>query len=200
MSYNPGVKAAPSQLERLWESLEPFPEPIVDPPLVMVSGLPGTGKSYLCRRLLEQLDAVWVESDSLRKALFPHPTHTAEESALLFPLIHRLIDELLGKGIPVAYDATNLSEYHREYLYNIARRCGARLILVRVEAPAETVRQRLQRRAAGAETGDASDADWQVYQLLKHSVQPMRRSHFAVDTSRDIGPVIDKIVREANRR
>lgn len=194
------MKTAPSQLDRLRESLGPFPEPVVEPPLVMVSGLPGTGKSYFCRRLLERLDAVWVESDSLRKALFPKPTHTAQESARLFPLIHRLIDELLGRGMPVVYDATSLAEHHREYLYNIARRHGARLILVRVEAPAETVRQRLQQRAAGAVNNDAPDADWQVYQHMKRSVQPIRRSHFAVDTSRDIGPVIDKIVRKANRR
>jgi hypothetical protein len=166
----------------------------------MVSGLPGTGKSHFCRRLIERLEAVWVESDSLRKALFPEPTHTAEESAHLFPMIHQLIDNLLGRGIPVVYDATNLAEHHREYLYNIALRRGARLILVRVEAPAETVRQRLQQRAAGGVTGDASEADWQVYQRMRHSVQPVRRSHLVVDTSRDIGPVIDKIVREANRR
>ncbi len=194
------MKAALSQLDRLRESLGPLPEPVVDPPLVMVSGLPGTGKSYFCRRLLERLDAVCVESDSLRKALFSHPAYTAEESARLFPLVHRLIDALLARGIPVVYDATNLLEHHREYLYNIARRRGARLIPVRVEAPAETVRRRLQQRAAGAVTDDASDADWQVYQCMKQSLQPIRRSHFAVDTSRDIGPVIDKIVREANRR
>lgn len=194
------MKAAPSQLDRLRESLGPLPEPVVDPPLVMVSGLPGTGKSYFCRCLLERLDAVCVESDSLRKALFPHPAYTPEESARLFPLVHRLIDELLAGGTPVVYDATNLLVHHREYLYNIARRRGARLIPVRVEAPAEIVRQRLQQRAAGAVTDDASDADWQVYQCMKQSLQPMRRSHFAVDTSRDIGPVIDKIVREANRR
>ena len=144
------MKAAPSQLDRLRESLGPLPEPVVAPPLVMVSGLPGTGKSHFCRRLLERLDAVWVESDSLRKALFSHPAYTADESARLFPLVHRLIDGLLAGGIPVVYDATNLLEHHREYLYNIARRRGARLSPVRVEAPAETVRQRLQQRAAGA--------------------------------------------------
>jgi predicted kinase len=129
------MKAASSQLDTLRESLGPLPEPVVEPPLVMVCGLPGTGKSYFCRRLLERLDAVRVESDSLRKALFPHPTYTAEESAYLFSLIHQLVDELLSRGIPVVYDATNLAEGHREYLYNIARRHGARLILVRVEAP-----------------------------------------------------------------
>lgn len=194
------MKTAASDLDRLRESLGPLPEPAVEPPLVMVSGLPGTGKSYFCQRLLEKLDAVRVESDSLRKALFSPPAYTAEESARLFPAIHQLIDELLNRGVPVVYDATNLAEHHREYLYNIAHRRGARLILVRVEAPAEVVQERLQRRGAGASAGDSSDAGWQVYERMRQSVEPMRRCHFVADTSRDIGLVIDKIVREANRR
>lgn len=194
------MKTAASDLDRLRAGLGPLPEPVVEPPLVMVSGLPGTGKSYFCRRLLEKLAAVRVESDSLRRVLCSSPTYSIEESARLFPLLHQLVDELLTRGIPVVYDATNLAEHDREYLYNIAHRRSARLILVRVEAPAEVVQARLQRRAAGASADDRSDADWQVYQRMKQAVEPMRRSHFVVDTSRDIGLVIDKIVREANRR
>ena len=107
---------------------------------------------------------------------------------------HSLIETLLKRGICVLLDATNLIEHHREPLYNIAERLGAKLILVRVEAPAEVIRQRLQGR-----TEDKSDADWAVYQRMKSKMQKIRRNHFAVDTSRDIAPVIDKIIREARR-
>ena len=194
------METATAQLDKLRESLGPLPEPVAKPFIIVVSGLPGTGKSYFCRRLVERLEAVRVESDSLRKALFPTPSYTAEENARLFPLIHRLIAQLLERGIPVVYDATNLAEHHREYLYSIAHRHGVRLILVRVEAPAAVVQERLARRASGASAEDASDADWKVYQRMRHSVQPIRRTHFAVDTSRDITPVIDKIAREVNSR
>ncbi len=61
------------------------------------------------------------------------------------------------------------------------------------------MRQRLNDRFSTAEREDKSDADWRIYQKMKPSVQKIRRNHFAVDTSRDIAPVIDKIVREANR-
>jgi predicted kinase len=164
----------------------------------MVSGLPGTGKSHFCRQLLEKLAAACVESDSLRKVLFSPPSYGADEIIRLLSLIHSLIDELLSLGVPVVYDATNLSERYREHLYHIAQRHRARLIVVRVEAPAEAVRQRLQHKASGGATRDASDADWQVYQRMKAELQPVRRGHFTVDTSRDIGPVMDKIVRKVN--
>jgi len=46
---------------------------------------------------------------------------------------------------------------------------------------------------------DHSEADWAVFQKMKNSAQRIRHNHFAVDTSQDITPVLDKIVREANR-
>ena len=189
-----------SDAERLLESLPQLPEPVVRPAFIVVSGLPGTGKSYFCRRLVERIPLVILESDAMRKVLFPLPAYSAAESARLFQAIHHLIELLLKKGIPVVLDATNLSERNREHLYNIADRLNARLVLVRVEAPSEVVRERLMNRAeAPALAEDHSEADWTVFQKMKTSVQKIGRNHFAVDTSRDITPVLNKIVREVNR-
>jgi len=188
-----------SDAQRLLESLGKLPESMARPAFIVVSGLPGTGKSYFCRRLAERLPFMILESDALRKTLFPSPSYSAEESARLFQAIHQLIARLLDRGMPLILDATNLSERFRERLYNIAGRSHARLILVRVEAPAEVVRTRLQSRAERASPEDHSEADWSVFQKMKPSVQKIGRNHFAVDTSRDISPVLDKIVREVNK-
>jgi predicted kinase len=188
-----------SDVQELKKALGGLPEPVAKPALVIVSGLPGTGKSYFSRKLAERLPSAVIESDALRKQLFPTPTYSAEESHRLFNACHRLIEELLSKGVPAILDATNLVEHHREPLYRIARRLGAKLIIVRVEAPRELVRQRLQGRAEGINREDKSDAGWSIYQRMRTRVERISRNYFAVDTSRDITPVIDKIVREAKR-
>jgi predicted kinase len=181
---------------KLKESLGTLPEPVVRPALIAVSGLPGTGKTHFCQKLSEKLpyQSIILESDALRKTLFPHPTYAPAESARLFQAIHLLTEDLLQKNIPVILDATNLSEPHRERLYHIADRAKAKLILVWVEAPPEVVRQRLLQRAQGI-TRSHSDADWTVFQKMQPTVDRIRRNHFVVDTSRDITPVIDKIIR-----
>jgi predicted kinase len=184
---------------RLAGSFGPLPPPEAHPAIVIVSGLPGTGKSYFCHRLAERLPFLILESDALRKQLFPVPTYSAAESTHLFRTVHYLIEELLRKGMPVILDATNLEERHRERIYNIAARLNARLILVRVEAPPELVQKRLKTRILKKNMEDNSDADWTVYQKMKTTVQKINRHHFTVDTSRDITPVLDKIVREINR-
>ncbi len=188
-----------SDAQRLSESLGQLPDPMVEPAFIVVSGLPGTGKSYICGKLAERLPFIILESDALRKTLFPSPTYNLAESSQLFQAIHHLIEELLKKGVPLILDATNLSERYRERLYNIADRSNVKLILVRVEAPPEVVFQRLKARVEGTNPGNKSDADWAVFQKMQPTVEKIRRNHYAVDTSRDITPVLDKIVREINR-
>jgi len=184
---------------RLAGSFGPLPQAEAQPAIIVVSGLPGTGKSYFCRRLAERLPFLILESDALRKQLFSVPAYSAPESAYLFRTIYYLIEELLKKGVPVILDSTNLSERHRERIYNIAERLSARLVLVRVEAPPELVQKRLKSRTVTQNKEDNSDADWTVYQKMQTTVQKINRNHFTVDTSRDITPALDKIVREINR-
>ena len=188
-----------SDVQRLTGSLGELPDPAVEPAFIVVSGLPGTGKSYFCSRLAERLPFIILESDVLRKALFSSLTYSAPESSRLFRACHLLIERLLKKGIPVILDATNLSERYRERLYNIADRLEVKLVLVRVEAPPEMVRERLSARLEEVNPVGKSDAGWEVYQKMKPTVQKIRRNHYAVDTSRDITPVLDKIVREVRR-
>ena len=186
-----------SDVQRLIENLGQLPEPLAEPVFIVVSGLPGTGKSYFCSQLAERLAVVILETDALRKALFSSPSYSSQESFRLFRACHLLIETLLKKGISLIFDATNLSERNREHLYSIADRLDVKLVLVRVEAPPQVVYDRLKARQENS--GSKSDADWTVYQRMKPSVQKIHRNHYAVDTSRDIAPVIDKIVREVRR-
>ncbi len=187
-----------ADVEKLRQSLVSLPAPQVEPPLVVVSGLPGTGKSFFCRKLAERLPFVILTSDALRRTLFPSPSYGDAESKQLFRASHALIEELLRKGIPVIFDATNLLERHREYLYHIADKVGAKLILVSIEAPPEVVRQRLLARGKAPAEND-SQAGWEVYKKMKPRKEKFWRNHFVVDTSRDIAPALDKIVRAIRR-
>ncbi len=188
-----------TDLDCLKRSLHKLPEAVVKPAFIVVIGLPGTGKSFFCRKLAEKSSIYILESDAMRKTLFPSPDYSATESTRLFLACHALIEELLKKGVSLIFDATNLSEHHRERLYRIGDKTGAKLILVRVDAPPEIVQQRLEARKKGVTLEDKSDADWKVYRQMKTQVDKIRRNYLSVDTSRDILLVIDKIIRMINR-
>ena len=188
-----------ADVKQLMDSLGKLPEPSVTPVLIIVSGLPGSGKSYFSRRLAERLPLPIIESDAMRQILSQKPNYSQTESERLFRACHMIIGDLLHKGISVIFDATNLIESHREQLYRIADSADAKLIIVRLEAPPELVRQRLERRQTEPDQNDKSDADWKVYQKMTATAEKIRRNHFAVDTSKDITLAIEKIVREAKR-
>jgi len=186
-----------SDVRQLREGLKELPEPVTQPALILLSGLPGTGKSYLSRRLAERVPLLILESDLLRKTLFSSPDYTAGESSQLFQAIYQLVEELLREGISLILDATNLAERFRERLYGIADRLYARMVLVSVEAPPELVKRRLEERAIDAE--NHSDADWAVYRMMSPAVERIRRNHYVADTSKDVSSVIDKVVKEVTR-
>ena len=179
----------------LRQSLGALSEAVVNPAFIVVSGLPGTGKSFFCRKLAEKAPFCILESDAMRKTLFPVPDYSVKESSRLFAACYSLIEKLLDGGISLIFDATNLAQRHHERLYQISDRTGAKLVLVRVDAPPSIVYQRLQTRSSEDNPEDKSDAGWDIYRQMKPTVDKIKRNYLAVDTSRDIAPVIDKIIR-----
>lgn len=184
-----------ADVERLLSAIGPRPPARARPALVLVSGLPGTGKSRLCRELETRTGAVVLESDAARKLLFPEPDHSYAESRRLFRAIHATIERLLADELPTILDATNLAEWQREPLYAIAARRGARVIIVKVEAPPSLVHRRLARRARRTDAG-ASDAGLEIYERMRGQEERIRRLHFVVDTSEDTTSALKAIAKE----
>ena len=171
-------------------------ETTANPILVMLTGLPGTGKSNVARQLAEVLPFAIVESDQVRKILFPQCEYTGEESRWVHRTCHALMDKLLMRGVRVIYDATNLHERHRELVYRLADGRGVKLIVVKVVSPEAVASQRLRDRQGDVkDDDDVSDADVKVYRRMSRSVDPIRRSHVVVDTSQDLRPAITKLLR-----
>lgn len=186
-------------LERAWPAVAEYlggsPQTTARPVLVMLSGLPGTGKSYLAHRLATKMPLVIVEGDRVRKTLFPKPAYTAEESKTVHRTGHHLVAFFLEQGRNVLYDATNLIEFHRELVYRIAEGKGAKLVVVKTVASPEVVEKRLTQNSGRG----SSEANWEVYLELAKNEEPIARPHLVVDTTKDADQALAKVLREIKR-
>jgi predicted kinase len=163
--------------------------------LVILCGLPGTGKSYFARKLAARAPFVWVNSDTTRKLLVESPAYTREEHRRVFAAMHAVIGELLVAGRSVVFDATNLNEEVRRPLYEVVARNGVQPLLVRFTADTQLVRRRLTDRFNGVGDASQSDAGWEVYSRMAVADQPVPRPHLLVGDPADVEPVLRLVLR-----
>jgi aminoglycoside phosphotransferase family enzyme/predicted kinase len=150
--------------------------PASRPALVLVGGLPGTGKSRLAEDLEARAGLTWIRADAVRKELagLAHgASGRAEIEAGLYTHAwnDRTYDECLARaevrlrsGGRVVVDASFKDEHRREAFLDLAQRMGTRARMFCCVAPPEAVRSRLAER-----TDDPSDADWSIYEHARRT-------------------------------
>ncbi len=183
-------------MARVEARLRPSAGPVTQAVFVVLCGLPGSGKSYLARRLQPLLPATIVETDYVRRILFRQPCYSAPESAWVYAVCHALIERSLLRNESVIFDGTNLVERNREVLYHIASATKAKLVLVRIEASEELIQQRMARRVLGEDSDDHSEADLAVYAKLRQTDEAIGRPHLVIDTTSDIHQSVQQILSE----
>jgi aminoglycoside phosphotransferase family enzyme/predicted kinase len=141
------------------------------PCLVLIAGLPGSGKSVLARVLRETGNFVWIRSDEIRKRLAgldPLASGKSEVGEGLYSRewTDRTYDACLSRAADVCkaggralVDATFVDADRRREFVEAAIEWGVPAHMLITEVPADVIRDRLAKR-----TGDPSDADWTVYQ------------------------------------
>lgn len=82
------------------------------PVIVMVCGLPGSGKSTFSQKIAEEIDATVFSSDALREEMFGDVNEQSRNNEL-FAELRRRIKECLKSGKNAVYDATNVSSKRR---------------------------------------------------------------------------------------
>jgi predicted kinase len=160
--------------------------------LILLSGLPGTGKTTFARALTGVLDFEHVESDAIRRSLAPQPTYSHFESGAVFAKAEAQAKAALQAGRHALIDATNLTVRDRWRFAQLSNELRARMVAVRLVAPDAVVRERL----AGPREGH-SQANVKVYRKMLGRAEAFAVPVVVVDTRFSLGPALQLVARLA---
>lgn len=101
------------------------------PTLIITVGLPAAGKSTRAKQWVAENPArrARVNRDDLRAMLHGGRLGTSDQEDQVTHAQHAAVRALLGAGVDVVCDDTNLRAAHREQFAVIAAECGAELVM-----------------------------------------------------------------------
>jgi uncharacterized protein len=169
------------------------------PGVLLMSGLSGSGKTWLAERLAPALRVLHLRSDVERKRLaglapaassgsgLARGLYSPESTAELYRHLLRCTEDVVAGGRSVIVDATFLRPEDRLPWRELAGAAGLPLRVIRCRAPPALLEERIDRRRALAT--DASEADLNVLEWQRRrgaALAPEERAAvIEADTVRD---------------
>ena len=158
--------------------------------IIIMAGLPGTGKSVLCRALAKQVGGVVLDKDIIRASLFPPERieYSAAQDDFCQTLMLAAAGYLRARDpyAIVFFDGRTFSRrYQIEAVIESAQKFGSTFRTIECTCSEETARQRLERdQAAGHHP--AANRSFGLYQRLKATFEPIPEPKLVVDTDQPL--------------
>jgi predicted kinase len=144
--------------------------------LVMVVGLPGTGKSTFSRALAASIGAHHLNSDVVRTELDLRGKYSPKDKAKVYQALKEQTGRLLNAGSTVIVDATLYLEKLRQPYTELAQQLGCPTLWIELHARTETIKERV------SEKRPYSEADLAVHQKIKSLYEPLQEHHLSLET------------------
>ncbi|MHA2245479.1 MAG: AAA family ATPase [Candidatus Hodarchaeales archaeon] len=176
---------------------------LVQMSLIMITGLPGTGKTFLAKKLTKSLphQYIYISTDKVRRNLFDFSHHqyvpfgdklyTQEKRDLVYNAIYLIVDILLNQKLSVIVDGTFYSLIKRQPLFSICQRLNQKLFIIKTICSEEIIKQRIKERKKQEE--NASDADFDIYLEIKEKFEPIITPHLEIDTGKEISNNLEEV-------
>lgn len=157
--------------------------------IIVVSGLPGSGKSYFAERLSAQLNALYINSDRIRKEVNAMGHYTLDDKLAVYKEMNTRTEEALQKHKMVILDATFYLQNMRNLFKNTARTYLTDICFIHVWAKETLIKKRIEQPRID------SEADFKVYEKIKEEYEEIREHHLKLESTNEN---IDEMIMQAS--
>jgi len=132
--------------------------------LIIICGIPFSGKSTLARELANRLGSVRIDLDEVKTDLFGDDikdTQIQQEGwDRVYQDMYQQIEESLATGKTIISDAGNFTKRERDLVRKIGEKMGVEVLTVFVETPVDVAWKRLQENRKTNLRFDVTDEDF----------------------------------------
>lgn len=160
--------------------------------VVIVFGLPGTGKSYFASRLSDKIHAEYVNSDRIRKELFKKRDYSETEKKAVYDKMLQAMSQALSQNQDLVLDATFHKKETRDLFAN-KMSSKESLFFIEVHADEDIIKERLKKERP------YSEADYEVYKIISQKNEPLSNPHLILQSTNDnIDEMLEKALAYLN--
>lgn len=162
------------------------------PKLIIISGLPGAGKSTVAESLAEKLAVPLFSVDPIESSIIRSGLKRSFETGLAAYIVaETLADEQLKRGLSVIIDAVNPVQEARDAWHNLARTHNATLIIIECVLERALHKQRIEARIRNMH--GMPEVTWENVEKLRATYLPWQEERLVLDT----GDTHEKSVKQA---
>lgn len=155
--------------------------------IIIVSGLPGSGKSYFASRFSSLIHADYINSDRIRKSMFPTRSYSEKEKSSVYDEMLKLMRQAIVQNKDLVLDATFYANDIRKRFTDEAK--NGDIVFIEIVAEEAVIKERLKQKRVD------SEADFEVYKLIKEQWEPLQEHQLKlVSSDNNIEDMLHKAV------
>jgi len=147
--------------------------------IILVSGLPGSGKSYFAEKLAARLGAVYLNSDQVRFTMSASGKYSFQDKLLVYREMVNQTIRFLDEKKTVIIDATFYRQVMRDLFFKLSKDKSKPIRFINVIADEELIRERLDKPRR------FSEADFSVYEKVREEFEEITIPHLTLQSTND---------------